>query len=131
MRHVPRIVGLSPVIFALWQAPVWGQYSTAGGPAAATGVPGFRVLPSISVSEVYSDNVSLSAAGSERSEWTTRIRPSVTITENGPRFRFDATYSPELLIRANQGTTDVNHFLNAFLFLLSILLCFLENQDLF
>jgi uncharacterized protein (PEP-CTERM system associated) len=113
LRNVPRVVGLSAVIFTLAQVPVWAQYSTGGGATPATGASGFHIQPSISISEVFSDNVSLAAAGSARSEWTTRVRPSVTITEFGPRLRFDATYSPELLFRANQGTTDINHFLNA------------------
>jgi uncharacterized protein (PEP-CTERM system associated) len=89
------------------------QYATDTAAAPAAGTTGLRVKPSLTVSEVFSDNVSLAAAGSERSEWTTRVRPSVTITEQGPRLRFNATYSPELLYRAQQGTTDISHFLDA------------------
>jgi uncharacterized protein (PEP-CTERM system associated) len=102
------------VLASLAHASVRAQYAAGVATAPPVGGPsGIRVRSSLTVSEVFSDNVSLAASGSERSEWTTRIRPSVTITEQGPRLRFNATYSPELLYRANQGTTDISHFLDA------------------
>ena len=107
----------------LFQSAAWAQYtggSTPTTPApAVSGIPantgqyGLRVQSFVTVSEVFSDNVALAPAGSERSEWTTRFKPSVTITENGPRLRFNATYSPDILYRAIQSATDISHLLNA------------------
>lgn len=79
-----------------------------------SGQHGLQIRPSLSVSETYSDNVGLAPSGSERSEWTTRISPGVNVSLNSARLRFSGVYSPELLYRANQATTDVSHFLNVF-----------------
>jgi uncharacterized protein (PEP-CTERM system associated) len=87
------------------------QFAVSPAPSFG-GLQGLRIQPSLTVSEVFSDNVSLAAAGAAKSEWTTRIRPLVTVTETGPRLRLNATYSPDLLYRANQGNTDVSHFLS-------------------
>lgn len=123
-----KVIGLSSLAMVfLPSSSVWAQNSTpfspttpfSSGPsqsasgAAATGQPGLQIRPSISVSETYSDNVALAPAGSERSEWTTRIAPSIHVMGNGARLRFDATYRPELLSRLNQGTNDISHSLNA------------------
>lgn len=117
-------LNLAPLLLAMafafhWhpaqaQIPLPGPetYPT-GGSAAPTGTQGLRFSPSLSVTEVFSDNVALATTGSERSEWTTRIRPSITITENSARLRLSASYTPELLYRAVQGTTDIYQYLNA------------------
>jgi uncharacterized protein (PEP-CTERM system associated) len=94
-----------PVLFGSLQSVAWAQNA---------GSRSWQIVPSLSVSETFSDNVSLAAAGQERSEWTTRIRPAVQFIENGPRLKFNGTYSPDILIRASQGTTDISHFLSAF-----------------
>ncbi len=112
----------SSMLVFLLHSSVWAQYSSPFSPtpaasasgAAATGQSGLQIRPSLSVSQIYSDNVSLAPAGSERSEWTTRIAPSVSVIGNGARLRFNVTYTPELLLRAQQGTNDISHFLNAF-----------------
>lgn len=116
-----RAVGLpSFALVFLLHSSVWAQYSTpfspSAPPASASGAAatGLQIRPSISVSQIYSDNVSLAPAGSERSEWTTRIAPSVSVIGNGARLRFNATYTPELLSRAQQGTNDISHSLDAF-----------------
>ena len=123
LHTAARGVGLSSfALVFLLHSPVSAQsatpFSTSPSPlsapgAAATGQSGLQIRPSISVSETYSDNVSLAPAGSERSEWTTRIAPSVSVIGNGARLRFNATYTPELLSRARQGTNDISHFLDA------------------
>lgn len=103
-------VPLSMAVFL--NACAWAQYdsgTTQGGSAPK----GWQVRPALSIGEHYSDNVSLAAKGSERSEWTTRISPSIAVSASTARLRLEATYSPELLYRANQATTDLSHFLNA------------------
>ena len=109
-----RRIRRSLVLAVLVHSPTWAQYAADQSAPAAPGSRGLLIQPSLSISEVFSDNVSLAPAGAAKSEWTTRIRPAVTITENGPRLRFNATYSPELLYRAIAGDSGVNHFLNAY-----------------
>lgn len=104
-------------LVALLNASVWAQDVPAGAPSAAAsastgGQKGWQIRSALSVGEHYSDNISLSAPGSERSELTTRIGPSVSVSGNSARLRLEATYSPELLYRANQATTDISHYLN-------------------
>ena len=106
--------GVSVATTALICSCAWAQYEPVGRPTSAPGTQGWRLSPALTVSEIYSDNVSLAPSGSAtRSELTTRVRPSVTLTENSAQLKFNGTYSPELLYRAQQGTTDVSHYLNA------------------
>lgn len=71
------------------------------------------IVPTLSVGETFTDNVSLAPAGSERSEWVTQVTPGVSVSATGPRLRLNAAYSPQFLYRANEGTKDVFHQLNA------------------
>lgn len=84
---------------------VWAQ--------AAPSLQGWRVSPALTVSESFTDNVSLGPAGSERSEWVTTISPGVSVVGSSARLRLNASYSPQLIYRAHQGTTDIAHYLNA------------------
>lgn len=93
--------------------PAFAQYVAGAAPEAGTGRHGWLLSPSLSIGEIYSDNVSLSRPGTERSELTTRVSPSITATHNSARLEFRGTYSPELLYRANQGTNDLSHYLSA------------------
>ena len=121
-RKVTGLFVLTIAITMLLRSPAWAQdasaYQGATGPQGASGTQtasgsqGWRVTPSLSVGEHYSDNVSLAPAGSQRSEWTTRINPAVSLTGNSARLRLTANYSPEFLYRAQQGTTDISHYLN-------------------
>ncbi len=110
LRSVTAVT-LSVASVALFQSTASAQYAASSAPAG-TGQYGLRVQPSLSVSTIYSDNVALAAPGSERSELTTRIAPSLTVAENGPRLRINATYSPNFLYRLNEGTNDVVHLLS-------------------
>lgn len=107
-----RHMWLSVAVASLLPSFVYGQYDTRRLATSEPGSQGWRIVPALTVSEVYSDNITLAAPGSERSEWTTRIRPSITATENSARLRFVGTYAPELLYRARQGSTDISHYLD-------------------
>ena len=67
----------------------------------------------LGVEETYTDNVRLSTADSKRSDWVTLVRPAITINRTGARTQFTATYAPQLIYRANEGSNDVFHFLDA------------------
>ncbi len=74
----------------------------------------WRFVSSIGVDETYSDNINLSPAGSERSDFVTSISPSISATRYGPRLTAVLQYSPQLLLYAN-GTngTQFRNSLNA------------------
>ncbi len=55
------------------------------------------VTPSLSISQTYTDNVSLAPEGSKRSDSVTQVVPGILIVSAGPRLRFNASYAPELL----------------------------------
>jgi len=119
-RVIARCLGLLERclsgIAVAWIAlqPSWAQEAnTTDLRGTVGGTQAWQISPSLSVSEHYSDNVSLSPAGLERKEWTTRLRPAVSISHNSSRLHLGVTYAPELLYRANQGATDISHFLNA------------------
>ena len=108
--HCGATAALFFALVALCQSAAWGQAATA---LPSTGPQGFRIQTSVSISETYSDNVSLAGSGNVKSEWITRIAPSVSLSQTGPRLRFYGVYSPELLYRAIQGSQQVRHVLNA------------------
>lgn len=91
----------------------WAQDLPASLRTTISGTQGWQIHPALSVSESYSDNITLAPAGLARSEWTTRVRPSVLIMGNSARLRFSALYAPELLHRAVESSSGVSHFLDA------------------
>lgn len=58
----------------------------------------WRFVPTLSVTETYSDNVALAVSGQERSDFVTQISPGFSVTANGPRLKLRANYQL-------QGTT--------------------------
>lgn len=73
----------------------------------------WEIYPIFLADETYTDNVRLGPVGLERSDWVTRLAPGVLIYGNGPRLRLTASYSPEILARAQEGTIDIFHHLKA------------------
>jgi len=65
----------------------------------------WEVLPSVSLEETYSDNISLAPPGSERSDWVTTLTPRIQIRATGDRARLDIQYNPQLLYWANEEHT--------------------------
>ena len=109
--HCGATAALFAALVALCQSTAWAQ--SAGAALPSTGSQGFRIQTSVSLSETYSDNVSLAGSGNAKGEWITRIAPSVSVSQTGPRLRFYGVYSPELLYRAVQASQEVRHVLNA------------------
>lgn len=73
----------------------------------------WEIVPTLLVTETYTDNVRLRPSGSERSDWVTELRPGVSIVGRGARLRFDATYAANVVNRIQEGSNDVVHYLNA------------------
>ena len=117
------LLGLTPSVYA--------QYGTGIGPPGGgirppdpavdpskPEAPGrsqrtWEIVPTLTVEETYTDNVRLSPTGSERADWVTRLRPGVSITGTGARLRFNATYAAEVIYRAQEGSHDLLHYLDA------------------
>ena len=64
------------------------------------------IVPTLSLEETYTDNVTLAPSGSERSEWVTQVIPSILVTGEGTGLRFDARYAPEITYYARGQGDD-------------------------
>lgn len=122
---------VSGLVFTLLGAPAWSQYGIPAGRAGDIGPrpadessgrargPGgvggreWEIHPSLSISETYTDNLRLRPEGAEQSDWVTRVRPGISLRRTGPRLRFNANYSPEVVYRAREESGDLYHYLNA------------------
>jgi uncharacterized protein (PEP-CTERM system associated) len=94
-----RICSLSVAISAVIVAP----YSAAQ----------WRINPTLSVHETYTDNVGLSIPGSERSDWLTQVRPGISVSGVGARLRLNAAYAADIKHSAKVGNDTVSHHLSA------------------
>ena len=99
-RHLTWAVGMSTALLA---PPVWAQLGLNPGLIPS---PGWLISPALSVSEIYTDNVQLAPAGSQRTEWVTTVSPSVTVAATGARLRLNVNYAPQILYRLNEGSKD-------------------------
>ena len=125
-----QVVWLSAALFVLITLPVSAQYGpTVPGTLDGGGSPGglaplstetpgrgqrsWEIVPMLSVEETYTDNLRLSPSGSERSDWVTELRPGVSVSGRGARLRFNAAYSAGVVYRAQEGSNDLFHNLNA------------------
>ena len=72
------------------------------------------VVPTLSVGETYTDNLSLAPDALKGRDWVTQVTPGISISATGPRLRFNATYAPEFIYYARaQEDHKVNQRLNA------------------
>ena len=99
-RLAPKItLGIGSALAALHAGTAW--------PAK------WEILPSVSIDETYSDNISLAPSGQERSDWVTTLTPRLQIRGSGDRARVDIDYSPQLLYWANEEHTRAVHLYTA------------------
>lgn len=85
-RHLLRFLALSAAraaLFALPACPAWAER--------------WDIVPSLSVGETYTDNVSLAQDASKQGAWITQIAPGISITATGARFRCNVNYRPEFI----------------------------------
>ena len=107
---------LSLAVVAAW-ATLSGESASAQAQASANaGAPRnpWRLQPSLSVDETYSDNINLAPAGSERWELVTNVSPALRLTRYGSRLKLDFGYQPQFLYYA-RGTNNsvVRNYLDA------------------
>jgi uncharacterized protein (PEP-CTERM system associated) len=73
----------------------------------------WKITPSLSIEERYSDNINLATSGQEESDWVTTISPGISVRRNGARLKVSADYSLSGLIHANgNGDNRIDHNLN-------------------
>jgi len=63
------------------------------------------IVPTLSLGETYTDNLTLAPSGSKQSDWVTQVIPGVVISGSGTGLRFDARYAPEITYYA-RGEAD-------------------------
>ena len=68
----------------------------------------WRIIPSLTVEETYTDNLRLAPRGQEQSDWITEISPGVSVTGRGARLQFSAAYA--LQYRYYLKNSDENGF---------------------
>jgi uncharacterized protein (PEP-CTERM system associated) len=78
-----RLPPLSAALAALFACPAWAAQ--------------WDIVPSLTVAETYTDNLSLTPDALKRHEWVTQISPGISIAATGPRLQFSAKYAPELV----------------------------------
>ncbi|MEO7320668.1 MAG: TIGR03016 family PEP-CTERM system-associated outer membrane protein, partial [Nitrosospira sp.] len=94
--------------------PGQGRLGMAGNvpPQAAEG--GWRIRPTMSVFETYTDNVTFARDDLKKSDFITQINPGLAVTGVGRRFNFTGQYMMNNLIYAEQSNfTRTRHQLNA------------------
>ena len=72
----------------------------------------WKFTPRVGLAEIYSDNVSLTPLGTERSEFITQLTPGLTVIGDGPRLKLRADYELQNFAYARQGSVSSHHQLN-------------------
>jgi uncharacterized protein (PEP-CTERM system associated) len=63
------------------------------------------IVPTLEISETYTDNVDLTPDQAKREEWITQVTPAISFRATAPRFRLNASYAPQLTYYG-QGNRD-------------------------
>jgi uncharacterized protein (PEP-CTERM system associated) len=91
-----RLLRLSAVLSAALSCPVvWAAR--------------WDIVPTLSVTESYTDNIALSDDASRQSDWVTQAIPGIGITATGARLRFNLNYAPEIVYYA-RSRDDIEVF---------------------
>lgn len=61
----------------------------------------WRFVPSVNLTETYTDNVRLAPRGLEQSDFVTQIAPGFTLNNDGPRLQVHARYALQTLLYKN------------------------------
>lgn len=95
----------------------WVPFGVAvfcAGLASPSSAENWRIQPSVSVRETWTDNVTLVSASQARSDFVTEVSPSLAIQGRGSRARMDIDYRPTALVYArDSGRNDLLNMLNA------------------
>ena len=80
-------------------------YSDTWGLAAE-----WTIVPNITITETYQDNVTLAPENNEESDYITEINPGISIRANGARASFDLDYQIQnLFYLRNNNANTINH----------------------
>lgn len=109
-----RAAGTTPVTgFGSAEAVVSGPESSYGAGAARrlpfqiTGVPGgWNILPSLSLREIYDDNIALAVPGQEQSDFVTEVNPAISIDKHTRRFDLLTNYRMENIFYAKNSSNN-------------------------
>lgn len=98
-------------IFSLGKSSVISVlFFTAGSAAAAD----WKLVPTIGVTETYTDNVRLAKEGTEQSAFVTQFSPSLTVMATGQRLKLQANYVLQnSYYSGSTSETKTNHLLSA------------------
>jgi hypothetical protein len=64
------------------------------------GAAKWDIVPTVSVAETYTDNVSLAPNSFAQGDWVTEITPAISVAATGARLKLNATYDPQVLYYA-------------------------------
>lgn len=109
MATAARVGAAEPPVSSTASTP-----SDSPGPTGDTRRGGWLIVPSISVMETYTDNVTLAPSGREESDFITSVMPSLRVEGNSARAKLSLNYRRQQLLYA--GDSDRNsgqNFLNA------------------
>jgi uncharacterized protein (PEP-CTERM system associated) len=110
-----RLVALAALLSA---GPSFAQLtpgSTSGQlGGGSSGVPSWRIVPTISISETLTDNVALAPDNRKESDLITRISPGVRLEKPAGRLKLNLNYQMQGLLYANNSdSNDIQNYLNA------------------
>lgn len=100
VRNLERLISTSPALLVLFTYPA----------VAAK----WEIVPSMTVEETYTDNVTLAPNEIKSQDWITSISPGLAVKATGARLKVDATYDPEFVYYARgkfttpEGTSGEN-----------------------
>lgn len=78
------------------------------------GAADWKITPTLSLQETYTDNVTLAPPGLEKSDFITQINPGISLTGTGSRLKLNASYVMQNLVYAEESSRNtMNHILNA------------------
>ncbi len=73
---------------------------------SAAGTVGWNFSPSLTLREIYNDNIALAAPGGERSDFVTEVNPGISISKQTRRFDLLANYRMQNLFYARNSASD-------------------------
>jgi hypothetical protein len=75
-------------------------------PLSSAFAASWKIKPSVSASETYTDNVNLAPAGQEKSDLITSIAPGVSVEGKGRRLKLRADYRAQAVIYARENSRN-------------------------
>ena len=87
-----RLLSLSAGLSTLLACPAWAAK--------------WEIVPTLSLVETYTDNVSLTPDAAKQSDWVTQVIPGISIAATGARLRFNVAYAPEVTYYAREEANN-------------------------